>query len=66
LRSIFDVEVAMRFDPVLVDLDGKGAYETQRALLVGKDADDMGTAFDLELTPVIRPLRFLPLRILST
>ena len=40
------VEVTVGFDPVLMDLDGKSANEPQSALLIGKDADDIGTAFD--------------------
>ena len=43
----FHVEVTVGFDPILVDFDGKGAYEPQGTLLVGKDADDMGAALDL-------------------
>jgi hypothetical protein len=46
------VEVTVGFDPVLVDLDGEGAYEPQGTLLVGKDADDMGAALDLLIEPL--------------
>ena len=42
----FHVEVTVGFDPVLVDLDRESPDEPQRALLVGKDADDMGAALE--------------------
>ena len=48
----FHVEVTVGFDPVLVDLDGEGADEPQRTLLVGKDADDMGAPLDLLIEPL--------------
>ena len=37
----------MGCDPILVDFDRKRADESQSALLVRKDADDMSAAFDL-------------------
>ncbi len=37
----------MGFDPVLVDFDGKSPDESQRAFLVGEDANNMGAALDL-------------------
>src|SRR4029077_9683285 len=43
----FHVEVTVGFDPVLMDLDSESSNEPQRALLVGKDANDMGAALDL-------------------
>jgi hypothetical protein len=42
----FHVEVTMGFDPVLVDLDGESANESQSTLLVGEDANDMGAALN--------------------
>jgi hypothetical protein len=36
----------MGFDPVLVDLDGESANESQSTLLVGEDANDMGAALN--------------------
>ena len=43
----FHVEVTMGFDPVLVELDGESANESQSTLLVGEDANDMGAALNL-------------------
>jgi hypothetical protein len=48
----FHVEVAVGLDPVLVDLDGESPNEPQRALLVGKNANDMGAALDLLIEPL--------------
>ena len=52
LAEHFHVEVAVGFDPVLVDLDGESPNEPQRALLVGEDANDMSAAFDLLIEPL--------------
>ena len=43
----FHVEVAVSFDPVLVDFNGERSNESQSALLIGEDANDMSAAFDL-------------------
>ena len=40
LAKHFHVEVAVGFDPILVDFDREGSNEPQRALLVRKDADN--------------------------
>jgi hypothetical protein len=39
------VEVAVGFDPVFVDFDCERPNESQAALLIGKDSDDVGSAF---------------------
>ena len=38
----FHVQIAVGLDPVLVDFDPKSPNKPQGALLIGKDADDMG------------------------
>ena len=41
------VQVTVGFDPILVDFDRERPNEPQRALLVGKDSNDMSAALDL-------------------
>jgi hypothetical protein len=41
------VEISVGFNPILVDFDRQRADQSQRALLVGKDADDLGAALNL-------------------
>ena len=43
----FHIQVAVGFDPILVDFDRQRPNEPQAALLIRKDADDMGAALDL-------------------
>ena len=42
----------MGFNPILVDFDRQRADQSQRALLVGKDADDLGAALNLLIKPL--------------
>ena len=46
------VQVTVGFNPVLVDFDRERPNESQSALLVGEDSDDMGSAFDLLIKPL--------------
>ena len=48
----FHVQVAVGFDPILVDFDRQRPNQPQAALLIGKDADDMGAAFELLIDPL--------------
>ena len=48
----FHVEVTMGLDPILVDFDCESPDQPQGALLIGKDADDMGAAFELLVKPL--------------
>lgn len=41
----FHVEVTVGFDPVLVNLDRQRTDQPQGAVLIGKDSDDVGSAF---------------------
>jgi hypothetical protein len=43
----FHIQVAVGLDPILVDLDGQSPNQSQAALSVGKDADDMGATLKL-------------------
>ena len=43
----FHVEVAVGFDPVLVDFDRQRPDQAQSAFLIWEDANDMGAAFEL-------------------
>jgi hypothetical protein len=43
----FHIQIAGSFDPILVDFDRQCSNQPQTALLVRKDSDDMGTAFEL-------------------
>ena len=43
----FHIQVAVGFDPILVDFDRQRTNEPQAALLIRKDSDDMGAAFEL-------------------
>jgi hypothetical protein len=47
----FHIQVAVGLDPILVDLDGQSPNQSQAALLVGKDADDMGATLKLLINP---------------
>ena len=51
LAQHFHVEVAVDLDPILVDFDGEGANKSERAFLIGEDANDMGAAFNLLIEP---------------
>ena len=46
-------KVTVGFDPVLVNFDRQRPDQPQGALLIGKDADDMGAA----LEPLVDPLK---------
>ena len=48
----FHIQVAVGFDPILVDFDRQRTNEPQAALLIRKDADDMGAAFELLIDPL--------------
>ena len=48
----FHVQVAVGFDPVLVDFDRQRTDQPQGAVLIGKDSDDMGAAFELLVDPL--------------
>jgi hypothetical protein len=41
----FHVEVTVGFDPVFVDFDRQRPDQPQGAVLIGKDSDDVGSAF---------------------
>jgi hypothetical protein len=58
LAQIVHVEVAMLLGPVLVGLDGERAHQPEAALAIGKDAHDMGAAFDLLVKPLQHVGRF--------
>ena len=47
LSQIVHIEVAMLLEPVLMGLDRQCPDQSQAALDIGKDAHDMGAAFDL-------------------
>ena len=40
----FHVQITVGFDPVLVDFDRQSPDQPQGALLIGEDADDMGSS----------------------
>ena len=48
----FHIQVAVGFDPILVDFDRQRTNEPQAALLIRKDSDDMGAAFELLIDPL--------------
>jgi hypothetical protein len=47
LAKRFHVEVAVGFDPVFVDFDSECPNESQSALLIREDANDMSSALNL-------------------
>lgn len=55
------VQVAVSLNPVLVDFDRQRPNESQGALLVWKDADDLGSAFEFLIEPLehVRALEML-------
>jgi hypothetical protein len=48
----FHVQVAVRLDPVLVDLHGQGPDQPQATGLVGEDADDVRASLELLVDPL--------------
>jgi hypothetical protein len=42
----FRVEIPVGFNPILVDFDRQCSDQSQRALLVGKDVDELGATLD--------------------
>ena len=48
----FHVQVTMGFNPILVDFDRQRTNEPQAALLIRKDSNDMGSAFELLVKPL--------------
>ena len=65
LAQIVHVEVAMLLGPVLVGLDGERAHQPEAALAIGKDAHDMGAAFDLLVEALQHVGRFQMLMVLA-
>ena len=48
----FHIQVAVGFNPILVDFDRQRPNEPQAALLIRKDSNDMGAAFKLLIDPL--------------
>ena len=48
----FHIQVAVCFDPILVDFDRQRTNEPQAALLIRKDSDDMSAAFEFLIDPL--------------
>ena len=55
----------MLFEPVLVGLNGERAHQPKATLAIGKDAHDMGAAFDLLVQPLQHVGRFEMLMMLT-
>jgi hypothetical protein len=51
LAKHFHVQVTRILYPVFVDFDRQTSDKAQAALLIGKDSDDMGAAFELLINP---------------
>ena len=52
LVQIVHVEVATLLEPVLVGLDRERTHQPEATFAIGKDAHDMGAAFDLLVQPL--------------
>ena len=52
LAKHFHIQVAMGFNPILVDFDRMRPNEPQAALLIRKDSNDMSAAFKLLIDPL--------------
>ena len=48
----FHIQVGVRFNPILMDFDRQRPNEPQAALLIGKDSNDKGAAFELLIDPL--------------
>ena len=48
----FHIQVAVGFNPILVDFDRQRPNEPQAALLIRKDSNDMSAAFELLIDPL--------------
>ena len=55
----------MLFEPALVGLDGERAHQPEATLTIGKDAHDLGAAFDLLVQPFQHVGRFEMLMMLT-